>query len=244
MRKPTHNLIVAGSILATVVVFVGSMLGAPAAAAASRASKPSTSVLLPVSAAKAAGFTGVVTAPATSMDTGVTGCPYGAREDFASATGNLGLESEVLYCYSAADSETLLKGLASNGEALAGLKAPKNLGSTAVERLGSDSTYVISWRRDDAFELIGLSTDLSASSTTSTTTGTSVPLTAHDQQVLANAATQQSTRFTNVTVPSATNGSAADAKAQAAANATSAAAGCPKNPASVLESRSGAVRRP
>ena len=235
MRKPTHNLIVAGSILATVVVFVGSMLGAPAAAAASRASKPSTSVLLPVSAAKAAGFTGVVTAPATSMDTGVTGCPYGAREDFASATGNLGLESEVLYCYSAADSETLLKGLASNGEALAGLKAPKNLGSTAVERLGSDSTYVISWRRDDAFELIGLSTDLSASSTTSTTTGTSVPLTAHDQQVLANAATQQSARFTNVTVPSATNGSAADAKAQAAANATSAAAGCPKNPASVLK---------
>ena len=169
------------------------------------------------------------------MDTGVTGCPYGAREEFASASGNLGLESEVLYCYSAADSETLLKGLASNGEAQAGLKAPKSLGSTAVERLGSDSTYVIAWRRGDAFELIGLSTDLSASSTTSTTTGTSVPLTAHDQQVLANAATQQSARFTNVTVPSATSGSAADAKAQAAANATSVAAGCPKNPASVLK---------
>jgi cyclophilin family peptidyl-prolyl cis-trans isomerase len=211
------------------------MLVAPAAAAASLASKPSTSVLLPVSAAKAAGFTKVVTAPGTSTSTGVTGCPYGAREEFASASGNLGLESEVLYCESAADSETILKGLASNGQGKAGLTAPKNLGSTAIERLGSDSTYLIAWRRGAAFELTGLSTDLSSSSTTSTTTGTSVALTAHDQQVLAKAATQQSAKFTNVTVPSGTSGPKTDTKAQAAANATSVAAGCPKNPATVLK---------
>ena len=235
MRKLTLNLAVAASIGATVVAVVGSIFVVPAAAATSSGSKPSTSVLVAVSAAKEAGFAKVVNAPSTSTDTGVTGCPYGAQEEFASASGNLGLRSEVLYCESAADAATLLKSLASNGEAQAGLSPPKNLGSTAVERLGSDSTYLIAWRRGAAFELTGLSTDLSSSSTTSTTTGTPVPLTAHDQQVLANAATQQSTRFTNVKVSSGTGVSATDAKAQAAANATSVAAGCPKNPATVLQ---------
>ena len=128
-------------------------------------------MLLPVAAAKAAGFTKVVTAPGTSTSTGVTGCPYGAREEFENASGTLGLESEVLYCESAADSNTILKGLASGGEAKAGLRPPKNLGSTAIERLGSNSTYLIAWRRGTAFELTGLSTDLSSSSTTSTTSG-------------------------------------------------------------------------
>ena len=235
MRKLTLNLAVAGSIGATVVAVAGSIFVVPAAAATSAGSKPSTSVLVAVSAAKEAGFARVVNAPSTSTDTGVTGCPYGAQEEFASASGNLGLASEVLYCESAAEAEKLLKSLASNGEAQAGLRPPKSLGSTAIERLGSDSTYLIAWRRGTAFELTGLSTGLPSSSTTSTTTGTPVPLTAHDKQVLANAATQQSARFTNVTVSSGTSGSAADAKAQAAANAASVAAGCPKNPATALK---------
>jgi cyclophilin family peptidyl-prolyl cis-trans isomerase len=231
VRKPTLNLVVAASIGAIVAAVVGSIFVVPASATTS---KPSTSVLLPASAAKGAGFTKVVNAPSASTDTGVTGCPYGAQEAYASASGNLGLESEVLYCESAADAETLLKGLESNGKAQAGLSPPKSLGSTAIERLGSDSTYLIAWRRGSAFELIGLSTDLPSSATTSTTSGTPVPLSAHDKQVLANAATQQSARFTNVTVSSGTSGSPADAKAQAAANATSVAAGCPKNPATAL----------
>lgn len=211
------------------------MVAVPAAGATSPASKPSTSVLVPVSIAKAAGLTKVVTAPSTSTSTGVTGCPYGAHEEFTNASGTLGLQSEVLYCESAADANTILKGLASNGEKQAGLRPPKSLGSTAVERLGSDSTYLIAWRHGDAFELTGLSTDLSASSTTSTTTGTPVPLTASDKQVLAHAATEQGARFANVTVSSGTSGSAANAKAQAAANAASVAAGCPKNPATALK---------
>jgi cyclophilin family peptidyl-prolyl cis-trans isomerase len=235
VRQPTPNLVVAGSILATVVAVVGSMVAVPAAGATSPASKPSTSVLVPVSIAKAAGLTKVVTAPSTSTSTGVTGCPYGAHEEFTNASGTLGLQSEVLYCESAADANTILKGLASNGEKQAGLRPPKSLGSTAVERLGSDSTYLIAWRHGDAFELTGLSTDLSASSTTSTTTGTPVPLTASDKQVLAHAATEQGARFANVTVSSGTSGSAANAKAQAAANAASVAAGCPKNPATALK---------
>ena len=101
--------------------------------------------------------------------------------------------------------------------------------------MGSDSTYLIAWRRGAAFELTGLSTNLPSSSTTNTTTGTPVPLTAHDKQVLANAATQQSARFTNVTVSSGTSASAADAKAQAAANATSVTAGCPEKPTTALQ---------
>ncbi len=150
MRKLTLNLVVAASVGTMVAAVVGSVFVVPAAATTSPASKPSTSVLVPVSAAKEAGFTKVVNAPSTSTNTGVTGCPYGAQEEFASASGNLGLESEVLYCESAADADTLLKGLRSNGKAQAGLSPPKNLGSTAVERLGSDSTYLIAWRRGSA----------------------------------------------------------------------------------------------
>ncbi len=237
VRKPTPNHVVAGSILATVVAVAGSIVAVPAAAAAatSSASKLLTSALVPVSTAKQAGFTEVVSAPTTSTNTGVTGCPDGAREELASASGKLGLESEVLYCESTADAESLLKSLGSNDKAQAGLNPPKSLGTTAVERVGSDSAYIIAWHRGAAFEFTALSLGLPSSSTTSTTTGTPVPLTAHDKQVLATAAAQQNSRFTNVTVSSGTGGSAAEEKAQAAANAASVAAGCPKNPTTALQ---------
>lgn len=235
VRKLTLKFAVVAALGATVVAVAGSTFLMPAGASTSSAPKLSTSALVAVPAAKAAGFANVVSTPSTSTSTGVTGCPYGAREEFVNGSGNLGLESEVLYCVSTAEAEALLKSLASSGKTPAGLRPPKSLGSTAVERLGTDSTYLIAWRRGAAFELTGLSTDLSSSSTTSTTTGTPVPLTADDQRVLANAAEEQSARFTNVTVPSGTSGSAADAKAQAAADATSVAAGCPKNPATVLK---------
>jgi cyclophilin family peptidyl-prolyl cis-trans isomerase len=235
VRKPILHLVVAGSLGATMCAAVGSLSSPSAEAAASSSSEPSTSVLAPVSLAKSAGFTKVVNAPSTSTNTGVTGCPYGAEEEFASASGNLGLESEVLYCDSVTDANTVLKTLESHGKAQAGLSPPASLGSTAVERVGSASTYLIAWRRGSAFELSALSTDLPASSTTSTTTATPVPLTAHDKQLLANAALQQSARFTNVTVSTGSSASPADAKAQATANATSVAAGCPKNPATALQ---------
>ena len=127
-----------------------------------------------------------------------------------------------------------MKNLGSNDKAQAGLNPPKSLGRSAVERLGSDSAYIIAWHRGAAFEFTALFLGLHSSST-STTTATPVPLTAHDKQVLATAAAQQNSRFTNVTISSGTSGSATDAKAQAAANATSVAAGCPKNPATVLK---------
>jgi cyclophilin family peptidyl-prolyl cis-trans isomerase len=213
---------------------LGLIVAVPAASGTVEANKLSTNVLIPASAAKAAGFTKVVTAPTTSAATSVAGCPDGAQEEFANVSGNLGLVSEVLYCATAADATKLVQSLASSSKAQAGQTPPKGLGSTAVERAGSDSSYLIVWRRGTAFELTALSTDLSASSTTSTTTPTTVPLTAHDQQVLANAATQQNARFKSVAVSSGTGGSAANAKAQAAANATSVAAGCPKSPTTAL----------
>ena len=217
------------------VAFLGLMVVVPAATAMTAAQKPSTNVLVPVSAAKAAGFTKAVTAPTTSTDTSVTGCPDGAQEEYANASGTSGLLSEVLYCATAADAAELLQGIAAQSKAEAGQKPPKTLGSTAVERLGSGSTYLIAWQHGTAFELTGLSEDLSASSTTSTTEATTVPLTAHDQQVLANAATQQNARFESVSISSGTGGSAADAKAQAAADAASVAAGCPKSPSTALK---------
>ena len=207
----------------------------PAAAATSTASKPSTSALVPVSAAEQAGFTEVVSAPTTSTNTGVTGCPVGAREELPSAAGHLGLESEVLYCESTSDAAALLRSLASDDKEQAGLNPPKSLGKSAVERLAAGSAYIIAWHRGTAFEFTALSLGLPSSSTTSTTTATPVPLTAHERQLLATAATQQNSRFTNVTISSGASGSVADRKAQAVANATSAAAGCPKNPATALQ---------
>jgi hypothetical protein len=206
VRKLTLKLVATTSLAVTVAAFLGLIVAVPAATGTTAAHKPSTSVLVPVSAAKEAGFTKVVNAPSASTDTSVTGCPDGAQEEFANASGKLGLVSEVLYCESAADATKLLKNFVTNGKAQAGLTPPKGLGSTAVERVGSGSTYLIVWRRGTAFELTGLSTDLSSSSTTSTTTGTTVPLTAHDQQVLANAATQQNARFKSVVVSSGTGG--------------------------------------
>jgi cyclophilin family peptidyl-prolyl cis-trans isomerase len=234
VRKLTLSF-AAANFGAAVAAVAGSIVVVPAAASTSPGSKLSTSVLVPVSAAKGAGFATVVNTPSTSTTTGVTGCPYGAREQFANGSGTLGLESEVLYCGSAAQAETLLNSLASGGKAPARLSPPKTLGSTAIERLGTSSTYLIAWRRGAAFELTGLSTDPSASSRTGTSTGRSVPLSKGQQQVLANAATQQNARFMTVTVPSRSSAAATTAKAQAAANATSAAAGCPKDPATVLQ---------
>ncbi len=238
VRKLTRKLATVGIGGAIAIAALAVPVVVPSGAAgATSASKPSTSVLFPEATAKGEGFTTVVSNPSASTGTGITGCPYGSHEEFADASANLGLVSEVLYCQSAAAATTLIKGFTSNGQAVSGLTPPKALGSTAVAREGSDSTYLLAWRRgNNGVEVIGLSTDESAT-TTSTTTGTSVPLTAHDGQLLAKAATLQNTRFTDVTVSSskATGASAADKKAQATANAAGVAAGCPKNPATVLK---------
>jgi cyclophilin family peptidyl-prolyl cis-trans isomerase len=208
-------------------------MAAPAAASAS-SSGPSTSVLYPVAAAQKAGFTKVVDAPSTSKATGVSGCPDGAQEELANASGKVGIVSEVLYCKTVAGATALLASSNSAGQTQSSLQPPKALGSSAVERVESGSTYIVIWQRNAALELIALSTDLPAT-TTSTTSATTVPITARQQQILTNAALQQNARFVDVHVGAATSVSPADAKAQAKANAVSVAAGCPRSPTTVLK---------
>jgi cyclophilin family peptidyl-prolyl cis-trans isomerase len=237
VRKLTLKLVAAGIGTAMAIAALVVPVVVPSGAAgASSASKPSTSVLMPESAAKGEGFTTVVSNPSASTGTGINGCPYGSHEEFANQSQHLGLVSEVLYCQSTADATKLLAGFKSNGKAVAGLTPPKALGSTAVAREGSDSTYLFAWRRgNNGVEVIGLSTDEPTSSTTSTTTATSVPLTAHDKQLLNNAATLQNGRFISVAISKGSGASGTDKKAQAAANAASVAAGCPKSPATALK---------
>ena len=234
MRKLSLKFAIACIGAATVgAVFVAAVV-VPPAAGASSAAKPSTSVLVPESAAKGAGFTKVVNAPFVSTTTNVTGCPDGAQEEFASKSGALSLTSEVLYCMSTADAKKLLQGLASSDQVQAGLSPPKTLGSTAIARVTADSTYLIAWRRGTAVEVTGLSTSQPSSSTTSTTASAPAPLSTRNKQVLAAAATQQNSRFVSLTIASGTKGSSANTKAQAAANAASVAAGCPKSPSTAL----------
>ncbi len=237
MKKLTLKLVAAGIGAATTIAALAiPVVVASGVAEASSASKPSTSVLFPESTAKGEGFTTVVSNPDASTGTGISGCPYGSHEEFADESTNLGLVSEVLYCQSAADAKKLLEGFKSNGAAVAGLTPPKGLGSTAVAREGSNSTYLFAWLRgSNGVEVIGLDTDEPTSTTTSTTTAASVPLTAHDEQLLASAATLQNARFSSVTISKGTGASAADKTAQAAANAASVAAGCPKSPATALK---------
>jgi hypothetical protein len=195
--------------LAITVTALGGLVVVPAATGTTTAHKPSTKVLVSAAAAKGAGFTKVVVTPNASSDTGTTGCPDGAQEEFSNAPAKLGLASEVLFCESESTAKKLLQNFVANSGPVAGMKPPKGLGSSAVERAGSDSVYLIAWRRGTAFELTGLYTNFSSGSTSSSTTVQTVPLTKHDQQVLENAATQQNRRFENVVVSS---GTAADAK--------------------------------
>jgi cyclophilin family peptidyl-prolyl cis-trans isomerase len=207
---------------------------APAGATGLVEAGASTGVLFPLASAHKAGFTKSVYAPSTTTSTNVAGCPDGAQEEFASASGKLTIVSEVLYCATAAGAAGLLQNFKSSSQVVSNLHPPKALGSSALERMGSGSSYLIVWQRGTAIELIGLSTNPPSSSTTSTTTGAAVPLTAQQQKTLTSAALQQNSRFKVVSVLSTSTGSTADAKAQTTANAVAVASGCPKDPSTPL----------
>jgi cyclophilin family peptidyl-prolyl cis-trans isomerase len=232
VRKLIRRLVATVGIGATVVATAG-LLQSTTTAGASTASAPSTAVLVPVAFAKHAGFAKVLDKPTASTATSVAGCPDGAQEAFVDVSGNRELLSQVLYCSSSAGATTLLHNFMSNSEAV-GLKPPKALGPTAVERLGSGSSYLIVWKRGTALELTGLTTNASSSSTTTTTAATPVPLSASNQRALASAATVQNADFHSFAATSGTGATAADRKAQAAADAVSVAAGCPENPKTAL----------
>jgi cyclophilin family peptidyl-prolyl cis-trans isomerase len=232
VKKPM--LFAAGAGLTVLATALSATISIAAVGASPKA-KLSTSVLLPTAAAKQAGFATVVDAPSSSSATGIAGCPDGAQEEFSGGSGTTGLVAEVLYCTSNAAAKALLESSKTSGKAQPGLNPPKALGSSAIERVRTDSVYLIVWQRGNALEFVGLSTDISASSSTSTTSGTAVPITTHQQQALANAAVQQNARFKLVSVSSGSSTSAADAKAQSSADAASSAAGCPSSPKTKLK---------
>jgi hypothetical protein len=87
------------------------------------------------------------------------------------------------------------------GQPWVGLTAPPQLGRSAAERVGGNSTYMIFWQRDYAVELVAVDMSLSTTTTGSpaSTTGTgpppatsrTVPITPGLQKILRSAARYQ-----------------------------------------------------
>jgi len=147
--------------------------------------------LLPASFAKTTGFTAVVEKVTTSSKTGQKNCPNGAQEAFEDASGRTGVVSEVVACTSAQTAAALLQKVVASTTS-SSLVPPKRLGASAYERNSGGSTYSIYWRRGATLELVGLTTDVSASTgSTSGTTTPAVPISSRQQTVLSNAAVKQ-----------------------------------------------------
>jgi hypothetical protein len=144
--------------------------------------------LLTSSYAKKAGFTKVAAKASTTSNTGQKSCPDAAREVFESASGQTALLSEVVACTTSKAAAALLSGAPSGTSGT----PPKQLGSSAVERSGGSNNYLIYWLRGNIAEVVGLNTNVPASSSTSTsTTVAATPITSAQQRVLSSAAVEQ-----------------------------------------------------
>jgi hypothetical protein len=160
----------------------------PAGASTLASPKSLAKDLLPSSYAKKAGFTKVAAKASTTSKTGQKSCPNAAREVFESASGQTALLSEVVACTTSKAAAALLSGTPSGTSGT----PPKQLGSSAIERSGGSNNYLIYWLRGNLAEVVGLNTNVPASSTSSTTTtGAAVPITAAQQKVLSSAAVEQ-----------------------------------------------------
>jgi hypothetical protein len=149
--------------------------------------------LLTASDAKKAGFTKVAEKVSTTSKTGEKSCPNGAQEAFESASGQMGVSSEALACTTSKAAAALLKGIRSETSG-SSATPPKRLGSSAFERSGGGSTYVIYWQRGKNLAFVALNTDVPASSSTSTsTTLATPPITPAQQKVLSSLALEQNT---------------------------------------------------
>ena len=135
VRKLSLNLVVATSVVAIVVPVVGTMFVSPPRPPRPlrRSRRPACS--FPYLSPRRRDSRRSSTLPPRQRTPASRAAPMElkkVRERFR----NPRVGVEVLYGKSAADAKTLLKGLASDGKAQAGLSPPKSLGSTAVERLG------------------------------------------------------------------------------------------------------------
>jgi hypothetical protein len=144
--------------------------------------------LLPPSYLKDVGFVTDVEGPTATTASPTTGCPVAAGEVFVNATDTVSIGSEIVLCRSVKAATTLRRTSLSAGQAWPGLTAPAVLGPTGSERLGSKSTYAIFWQRRYAVEVVALDTSVGG-------TGGVVPLTAHQQAQLVQAARVQFARL-------------------------------------------------
>ena len=177
--------------MAVVVLLVTAAAQMPAGASTPASPKSLAKDLLPSSYLKKAGFTKVAVKASTTSKTGLKSCSDGAQEAFTSASGQTGLESEVVACTTSKAATALLNGVRSATSATS-TTPPRQLGSSAIERSGGGSTYLIYWRRGTIVEVLALNTNVPASSSSSTsTTGAAPPITPAQQKVLSSAAVEQ-----------------------------------------------------
>jgi len=188
-----HALRLAGVIALGLASAGASLLvSLPAGASQSSVASAPAKGLLTAGQAKALGFTKTATKVQTSNNTGVTGCSKGAQVAFENSAKKTGLISEVLVCKTPAVATALIGKEKKAGTALASVKPPKALGTSAIERVAQASTYVMYWHQGRIIELLALDGNIAATSSSSTTTSVpAVPPTAAQQAALVKAAIEQ-----------------------------------------------------
>jgi hypothetical protein len=162
-------------------------------AGASTAASPKTLTkgLLPSSYFKGARFPKVAEKVTTTTKTGQKTCPNAAEVAYETSSGREGLVSELVACTTAKAAAALLAG-AKTGTSRTSGSPPKQLGSSAIERSSGGSTYEIYWQVGDIVEAVGLTTDVPASTSSSTETTTPAPpMTSAERKVLSGAAVAQ-----------------------------------------------------
>jgi hypothetical protein len=107
------------------------------------------------------------------------------------------MEVQLVACVTNKAAAALVAAAAASGAATTS-SPPKQLGSSAVERSGTDSTYGVYWRRGKIVKVVNIETNISSTTTTTTTTTTiptttipTPPITPTQQMLLSNAALEQ-----------------------------------------------------
>jgi cyclophilin family peptidyl-prolyl cis-trans isomerase len=228
MTMVVHMLRMKLVVMASIALVLSSLMALSASVAFAMlagATAPAATVdLLTATEAAAFGYTQTIDAPNVQSVTGLKNCPEQARAGFEDGTGATGLVSEVYLCTSVSAAAALMKNAVSGGQPVTGFAMPRALGSTAKIRAGQNSTYVLFWLRGSTVELVGLSTNVGSTSTSTNVT----PMTAAERTQLAQAATKQNTHYVAISAHGPES-------AQAKANAVSRAAGCPATPSTALK---------
>jgi hypothetical protein len=187
------------TLLAVAAVLTTAVVGQLPAAATSTTTSPKSLErdLLPSSYARKQGFTEVLEKANSTSKSGVKSCPNGAQEAFEDPSTQVVMEVQLVACVTNKAAAALVAAAAASGAATTS-SPPKQLGSSAVERSGTDSTYGVYWRRGKIVKVVNIETNISSTTTTTTTTTTiptttipTPPITPTQQMLLSNAALEQ-----------------------------------------------------